>query len=124
MSQASVTNISLQIIFLRFYWNLPGANEVTLFSFTRLRLNCMFCEACLGALVEVYVDISLKVWPDVYEDIIEILHNYLCLLYQISILHYGYNTIIVILIFIFIYYFVDHAHVFRIFALFSVTLSK
>ena len=28
MSQPSVTKISLNIIFLRFYWNLPGANEL------------------------------------------------------------------------------------------------
>ena len=29
ISQQSVTKISLKIIFLRFYWNLPGANELT-----------------------------------------------------------------------------------------------
>ena len=28
MSQPSVTKISVKIIFLRFYWNLPGANEL------------------------------------------------------------------------------------------------
>ena len=28
ISQPSVTKISLKIIFLRFYWNLPGANEL------------------------------------------------------------------------------------------------
>ena len=26
--QASVTEISLKIVFLRIYWNLPGANEL------------------------------------------------------------------------------------------------
>ena len=30
MSQPSTSKISLKIIFLRFYWNLPGANELTL----------------------------------------------------------------------------------------------
>ena len=30
ISQPSVTKISLKIIFLRFYWNLPGTNELTL----------------------------------------------------------------------------------------------
>ena len=29
MSQPSVTKIWLKIIFLRFYWNLPGANELS-----------------------------------------------------------------------------------------------
>ena len=29
ISQPSVTKISLKIIFLRFYWNLPGTNELT-----------------------------------------------------------------------------------------------
>ena len=29
ISQPSVTKISLKIIFLRFHWNLPGANELT-----------------------------------------------------------------------------------------------
>ena len=28
ISQPSVTKISLKIIFLKFYWNLPGANEL------------------------------------------------------------------------------------------------
>ena len=28
ISEPSVTKISLKIIFLRFYWNLPGANEL------------------------------------------------------------------------------------------------
>ena len=28
ISQPSVTKISFKIIFLRFYWNLPGANEL------------------------------------------------------------------------------------------------
>ena len=34
ISQPSVTKISLKIVFLRFYWNLPGANE--------LMQNCVF----------------------------------------------------------------------------------
>ena len=124
MSQASVTNISLQIIFLRFYWNLPGANEVTLFSFIRLKLNCMFCEACLDAFVEVYVDISLKVWPDVYEDIIKILHHCFWLLYQFPSFI---MAIIPLLLFLFSFLYIIKLimlHFFRIFALFSVKLSK
>ena len=30
----------------------------------------MFCEICLEARIGVYVDISHKVWADVYEEII------------------------------------------------------
>ena len=67
----------------------------------------MFCEVCLEALVGAYVDISLKVRADLYEEFVEIFHNCLWLFYQICILNYGSNTIVIILILT--YYFVDHA---------------
>ena len=40
ISQPSVTKISVKIIFLRFYWNLPGANELT---------------TCIGCVVRIHM---------------------------------------------------------------------
>ena len=42
ISQPSVTNISLKIIFLRFYWNLPGANELICCRPSRYATGCKF----------------------------------------------------------------------------------
>ena len=35
----------------------------------------MFCYVCLETLVGVYIDVSHKVRFDVYEEIVEVLHN-------------------------------------------------
>ena len=60
-----------------------------------------------GTLVGVYIDVSYKVWSDLYEEIIEVLHNCLWFLYKMSILHYDFSAIVTALIFT--CDFVDHA---------------
>ena len=41
-SQPSVTKISLQLIFLRFYWNLPGDNELNI----PVKISLSSCQCC------------------------------------------------------------------------------
>ena len=55
ISQPSATKISLNIIFLRFYWNLPGANELN------VRIECKIFRHDVFSLLPTQVIISFYI---------------------------------------------------------------
>ena len=62
ISQPSVTKISLKIIFLRFYWNLPGANELNSITHS-LTHGGQFH----GNLLKISIDMSLEITNYTYQ---------------------------------------------------------
>ena len=61
ISQPSVTKISLKIIFLRFYWNLPGTNELSVNSCGKIPFRLWLLSKLKRTLSSEHSTISLTI---------------------------------------------------------------